>query len=305
MQKDSPINVYNNVNDFLKLINLPLSNREDFYIVRFEDYLDLIRELGTTPYSLNYFEISLCIGYDVKIAINNHIVTAKENNLVFVAPHQIVDWQPSDVNQFPSENSISFMLIFKPEFLPFIKDAYDVYKQFPYFNFNSLPIFHLSEELKQQFLNSFQTIYNEYKNNKEDSSAFIQNYLNLLLLRAKRELTFNNEFTPYKTRAEEITYNFENLLKQTAHKHQSIGYYAEQLNISPVYLSECVKKTTNKTAKIIIDEYFVMEAKSILMHSNKSISEVAFELGFYDSSNFVKYFKKRTGITPRKYKNNL
>ena len=145
-------------------------------------------------------------------------------------------------------------------------------------------------------------IYTEYKLNHEDSLEIIKSYLTLLLFKSKRELMFSNNISYLRSRAEEITYNFEKLIKTTKNKHQPIKFYADQLNISTIYLSECVKKVTGKTAKQVIDEYLILEAKSLLKQSTNTISEIAYSLGFEDASNFVKYFKKQTGITPRTYK---
>ncbi len=301
----SDINIYNNIDDFLLLKGFPLSNYGDFCIIRFEDYPKLAESLGSMPYLSNYFEISISIGYDVTVTVNNHTVNVKDNNLVFVSPRQIANWQSHEGVKFPSAESISFMVIFKPDFLPFAKDAYDVYKAFPYFNHNSLPVYSLTAELKQSLLDYLFKIYDEYKRNNEDSIEFIRSYLTLFLLSAKRELSFSERFCPYRNRAEEITFNFENMVKHMEHKNRPIGYYAERLSISSVYLSECVKRTTNKTAKQIIDDYFIMEAKSLLKHSNRTISEIAYDLGFVDDSYFVKYFKRQVGFTPKRFRDNL
>ena len=62
------------------------------------------------------------------------------------------------------------------------------------------------------------------------------------------------------------------------------------------------KKQQVKTAKQIIDEYLVLEAKSLLKQSTNSVAEIGYALGFEDNSNFVKYFKKQTNFTPKQYK---
>ena len=290
------------IDDFLSSQGFPFtSNYDDFCIVNFEEYKEILNS-ETKPYSSNFFEVTLNVGHNVLITSNNHTIKATDNNLLFLSPRHIIHWDFLE-EENSSQEKIDYLILFKADFLSFSRTVYDVYKTFPFFNHNANPIFRISETQKNFFIELFKKISIEYKRNTEDSIEYIRSYLTILLLTAKRELIFNNDFTPYKTRAEEITYRFENTIKQTIHKRQTISFYANLLNISPVYLSECIKKVTNKTAKIIIDEYVIMEAKSLLKHSNKTITEVAFSLGFEDLSNFISYFKKQTGITPKKLLN--
>jgi len=79
--------------------------------------------------------------------------------------------------------------------------------------------------------------------------------------------------------------------------------YAERLFIISSYLREAVKQSTGKPAYKLIREYQLLEAKSQLLQSDKTVKSVALELGF-DASNFVKFFKKHAGLTPLLYREN-
>jgi len=61
-------------------------------------------------------------------------------------------------------------------------------------------------------------------------------------------------------------------------------------------------KATRKTAKRIITEYLILESKSLLNQSTKTINDIAFQLGFNDTSNFIAFFKKNTSSTPSQYR---
>ena len=76
------------------------------------------------------------------------------------------------------------------------------------------------------------------------------------------------------------------------------------ININATYLGEVVKKTTGKSPKQILSERLILEAKSLLHNTEMSISEVAYFLKFEDPSNFTKFFKSKTGISPAIYRNN-
>lgn len=77
-----------------------------------------------------------------------------------------------------------------------------------------------------------------------------------------------------------------------------MDFYAHKLHVSTTYCSECVKETTNTTAKTILTEYILLEAKSLLKSTTQTIEVIALKLGFKESSNFINYYKKYRGITP-------
>ncbi len=102
--------------------------------------------------------------------------------------------------------------------------------------------------------------------------------------------------------AARITDTFKLLLDQYYLDHRSVAFYADQIHISPKYLSETVKKITGKSPKAWINEMLMNEAKSLLKQTPLSIKEIAFQLGYQDDSYFIKIFKKHEGSTPQEYR---
>lgn len=82
----------------------------------------------------------------------------------------------------------------------------------------------------------------------------------------------------------------------------SVAYYASLLHTSPQNLSAACKRNTNNTASQILATYIIKEAKRLIFYTNNSIAEIAFVLGFSDKSNFSKYFKRYTDLTPSEFK---
>lgn len=78
--------------------------------------------------------------------------------------------------------------------------------------------------------------------------------------------------------------------------------YAEALQVHPNYLSQVVKAETGFTVKQLIDERLVAEATSLLQQSYLTVAEVAYRLGFDDASNFSRFFKRKTGQSPSKFR---
>ena len=85
-------------------------------------------------------------------------------------------------------------------------------------------------------------------------------------------------------------------------QERSISFYAEKLCLTPKYLSSVIKQATGKLAGTWIDECVILEAKTQLKCSGKSIQQIAEELNFANQSFFGKYFKHHTGMSPSKYK---
>ncbi|WP_068824846.1 AraC family transcriptional regulator [Wenyingzhuangia fucanilytica] len=85
----------------------------------------------------------------------------------------------------------------------------------------------------------------------------------------------------------------------------NVSYYANQLNVSSQNLNQLCKKKQGKTASQIIAIYMVQEIKRLLIYTDKSVGEIAYELDFKDVSHFVKYFKRHTELTPMQFKNSL
>lgn len=104
------------------------------------------------------------------------------------------------------------------------------------------------------------------------------------------------------SRKEEITHKFRKLVAQDFTQHKEVRHYAKSLNITPKYLSEVLQLELGKSAKTFIDEFVMMEAKSLLKQTTMSIQEICHWLGFDDASHFTKSFKKLAKNTATAYR---
>ena len=83
---------------------------------------------------------------------------------------------------------------------------------------------------------------------------------------------------------------------------KKVNFYASKLGFSSKKLNTIINYVTSKKAKEFIDDVVIIKAKKNLLHSNLSVKEIAFKLGFKDPTNFYKYFRKHTSFTPDSYK---
>ena len=103
-------------------------------------------------------------------------------------------------------------------------------------------------------------------------------------------------------RAEEYFKQFTHLLGEHFREERSVGFYARQLCITPKYLTTLIKRISGKSVSEWIDNYVILEAKTLLKYSNMSVQEIAYYLNFPNQSFFGSYFKRNTGMSPSQYK---
>ena len=103
-------------------------------------------------------------------------------------------------------------------------------------------------------------------------------------------------------RAEEYFKQFTHLLGEHFREERSVGSYARQLCITPKYLTTLIKRISGQSVSEWIDNYVILEAKTLLKYSTMSIQEIAYYLNFPNQSFFGSYFKRNTGMSPSQYK---
>lgn len=108
-----------------------------------------------------------------------------------------------------------------------------------------------------------------------------------------------------KPRQEELFDKFINCLKRYCSLEHNVKFYADKLCISPQYLSKVSKDVSGRSANEWIDEFVLLEAKTLLAYTNLTIQEISNNVGFADQSSFGKFFKRNSGLSPKKYAQKL
>lgn len=103
-------------------------------------------------------------------------------------------------------------------------------------------------------------------------------------------------------REEVLFKQFISLVSEHHRKERRVDFYAGQLFLTPKHFSTVIKKVSGKTAGQWIDEYVILEIKTLLKYSTMSIQEVAYYMNFPNPSFFGKYFRHHTGMSPSEYK---
>jgi AraC-like DNA-binding protein len=95
---------------------------------------------------------------------------------------------------------------------------------------------------------------------------------------------------------------FRKALDELIKATRSVQYYADHLNVTRKKLNQATQKFLGKSAKKVIEERVVLEVKRLLLYTTCTVKEIGFSLGFTDPTNFNKFFKKHTQITPAQYR---
>ncbi len=141
-----------------------------------------------------------------------------------------------------------------------------------------------------------------YKNSNVYNKRMICDSLYTIIFSKLEELKQFQTFHVKQSNKLELFLRFKNLVEANFTKSRNADFYASKLNITYKHLNSVCKDIVDITAKNFIDEFVVLEAKRRLINSSIKSNELAYRLGFNEPTNFVKYFKKFTGLTPNSFK---
>ncbi|NQZ76680.1 MAG: helix-turn-helix transcriptional regulator [Ekhidna sp.] len=201
-----------------------------------------------------------------------------------------------------------WMLLFHPDLIrtTHLGRSMDDYS---FFNYDVYEALHLSDEEERTVTDVVSNIQNEYQQRIDNhSQRVIVSNLDLLLSYCLR--FYERQFNTRTSQSKDFVSQFESQLKSYFNDNKalanglpSIQQFAFEANLSQHYFSDLIKKETGRSPKDHINDHVVEKAKDLLLGSEHSISEIAYELGFNYPHYFTRLFKSKTGKTPIEYRN--
>lgn len=191
-----------------------------------------------------------------------------------------------------------------PEYFDSLPGSQLLYSQLAEFiQVDHLPIVSLKPEKSRYLRQTFDLFSSDLRGFKIYTHGIISHLCCLLLLQTADTFCQSNRHMPvYVKRSGEIFRKFRKLLTAHYRQHHDIGFYADELHISTTYLSRIVKQTTGNTVRFLISELICADARRMLVCTDLDIKEIASQLGFSDQSVFGKFFVKKTGLSPLKFR---
>jgi AraC-like DNA-binding protein len=263
---------------------------EYFHINRLESY---ILTSPLPPHRKPLFDfIYIKKGYNKRSkGLTNYEIG--ESSMFFLPPNQITQYE------IMSKDTEGFFCHFDEQLFHFLPKKF-LADNYPFFQFQAYPIVKLSDTT----MKNVGTILERLLIINEDEvigKIILATYLLTLFEEVKNELPAQPQ--KIKNASMQITELYKNALVKHIYEKQYISDYSHLLNISSNHLNKCVIDSINMTAQDLLNEMLILEAKTLLKYTNLQIAEIAIKLRNQTPSNFTRFFKTQTGITPKEYIN--
>lgn len=223
----------------------------------------------------------------------------RPDTIFFLSPGQIHELEVSD-------DIKGYIFLFTSAFYHFNKtNPYKLFELPFFYSFadETAPLILNETPQKNYVIELFKNAIAENEHTLPDKDEAVRALLDLLLIQCKR--WYPTQAIDEKTHKSKILVKrFKQLIEEKCQENLSIKEYAQLLNLTPNHISETVKFVTGRTATDLINDRMIMEIKRMLLHTQLSVSEIAYALNFSDQSYFSKYFKKLTGMSPGQFKRN-
>ncbi|CAN5633842.1 helix-turn-helix domain-containing protein [soil metagenome] len=212
--------------------------------------------------------------------------------------------QPGQVHQLLRKSETSgCVIIFSEDFYYLHSRENQSLNSFPFFQpDNDSPSITTADLDFAELSKIAQDLYKVLNTDNAHKVALLQSYLQIFLLQIWNVFDkLYPEINHPLSAGKRLVSSFKSLLERDVLVEHQVAFYAGQLHVTPTYLNMACKKVLGKQASEIIKERLILEAKRMLLFSELSGKEVAYELNFIDPSHFGRFFKNQTGMSPLQF----
>lgn len=253
--------------------NLHLPHRTEFYII-------FLFTEGTGKHMVDF----------------NHF-DAKKGHILFVSQSQVHAFDPK-------ESYDGRALIFTESFFCRSERNYAYFKNSLLFNDINQAYFDTNQEF-EELKSIFVKIYNELQKPVDNfQGELLHNLLYRIFLISERQWAKTYLVSTTDVKNQQLITKFRQLVEQNYKVHREVTFYAKELSVSVRTLQKATELILGKTPKQWISSRIILEIKRILAYGSLSIKEIATLFNFEEPTNFAKFFKEKTGITPSEFRNN-
>jgi len=266
---------------------------------------ELYKKYFNVKFAADFYTIMYKHGRGGSLNYGRSSYDFEAGTLLFISPGQVIS--PSSNPDLDLKMHEGWMIFFDPKLIQNSSLGKNI-NQYTFFKYESNEALHISDVEKESIFNIVDMIKNECNQNKDDHShqlllSNLELFLNYCLRFYSRQfITRASINRDYVTTFENILNNYFNSDQIKEQGTPSISYFGEAMNMSSNYLSDLLKKETGKSIREYINEALMFKAKNILLNSNHSISQIAYELGFEYPQSFSRLFKSKTGLSPNNFR---
>ena len=249
-------------------------------------------------FDTDYFEIIFFKEASGTLVLNQKEIELNAGSIIFISPFQKRQWRLNTANLQVTT------LIFQEAFLnDFFADKLFTYRLLYFYQLVHPLEMNVNKDELLKYCNLLTEIKMELLNSETDSAHVIRSLLYYLLQTLNRRYARQHGLSLLKS-GNNVALLFKNLMEIHIKEKQRIGDYADMLGISRISLNKAVNAQFNTTASQLLKQRLLFEIQNLLLHSNKTINEIAYELNFSEPNHLVRFFKMLTSQTPTQFINN-
>ncbi|AYB35128.1 helix-turn-helix domain-containing protein [Chryseolinea soli] len=267
----------------------------------FEIHNRCIWKNTAAAHRLDFYLVFLVIAGEGTHRMGLHEHDLHKNMLCFVGPNVISSWD------WTGNDHRGYFCSFSDDFFNTGRNDKQFLSQLPFFQIDGHAVLELSDEQTSQYATLFQFMENEYAQRGAYSDEVLRSCLHALVYKAHSEyppqrstqapgdrsgLRLLQAFTELYSR------DFEPIQQGKIIRVRKVSDYAEALGVSQNHLNDTVRALTGHSAGQLVRIRLVKQATMCLMHSSKTVSEIAYLLGYEDPSYFARFYKSQTGKAP-------
>jgi AraC-like DNA-binding protein len=268
-------------------------NELKFAVYHTSDFLPFMQKLNI-PHRHNYFMILLN-----EKNFGSQLIDFKE---CIIEPFSVTCLHYGQIHQWLDYSTIDgYILVFEDDFFALRYQNYQL-SEFSFLTYrHQQPYEKVSEEKFLQWKTIALWMLQESANKHKDFEKSLRSLLNLLLIDLNRLFEPNSLNSELK-QSLQLIHHFEELIDKYYKEKHFVKDYASMMYVRPNYLNAVCNAVSSISAGDLIRNRILLEAKRLLIHEQKTVAEIAYELGFEDNSYFGRFFKKYENITPDGFK---
>lgn len=231
------------------------------------------------------------------VVVDGYTIPLEKNQVIFCTPLNIVE--------VPRKYGILAIVFNRDFYCIRDHDAEVSCNGFLFFGSSLPPVITLDEENIKSFDAIFHVFQEEFRTEDHIQGEMLRVMLKRLLIKSSRLLKKELPDNVIPNAQLDIVRKYHILVEQYFREKHKVSDYADLLYKSPKTLSNLFKKMGNLSPLKVINERIVLEAKRLLLYSDKTAEEIGYELGFKEAAHFSKFFKKQVGMPPVEFKKNV
>lgn len=278
--------------EFSRYLNIDGLKSNDLHIVDFEGKEDI--RLVSEPVTIDFYLLAIKPPMDKNLVSYPLLEDQTDSSYLYVdCPQNSLEWEIA-----PPLSGYAIMV--SARYL----DKYA--KDYSFAHYNSHEALFLTSDEERILWDLFRKAEHEFKKEYYSRTVIIS-YVNLILTYVKEfyDRQFDTRSSDYHRVIAEFHRNLEGYFgnTETIPGLPSVAYFAGQSNLSPNYFGDMIKHFTGKSPIDHIQDYVVQLAKIKLKNTTLSISEISYSLGFDYPNYFARFFRKKTGLSPKVFRN--